>query len=82
MVYFCKKPNNHISLKHGCPKCKSDKLSSLYSISESEFIEKASKVHNKKYDYSKVNYSKSTGKIIIGCNKHGYFKRSTYKNSC
>lgn len=38
-----------------------------------EFIEKAEKVHGKKFDYSKVEYKKSSIKVEIVCNKHGSF---------
>ena len=37
------------------------------------FIEKAKQVHGDKYDYSKVNYIKSTSKVCIICPKHGEF---------
>ena len=40
------------------------------------FIEKARKVHGSKYDYSKVEYVRSSDKIIIICPKHGEFKQS------
>ncbi len=35
-----------------------------------EFINKAIKIHGEKYDYSKVEYTGATNKIIIYCNKH------------
>ena len=38
-----------------------------------EFIKKARKVHGDKYDYSKVNYVRSTIKVEIICPKHGSF---------
>ena len=37
------------------------------------FIEKANKVHNFKYDYSKVNYIKNSIKVSIICPIHGEF---------
>jgi hypothetical protein len=37
------------------------------------FIERAIKVHKNIYDYSKVNYNGTHAKVIIGCNKHGFF---------
>jgi hypothetical protein len=37
------------------------------------FIEKANKIHNKKYNYDKVKYINAKEKIIINCNKHGDF---------
>jgi len=41
-----------------------------------EFIEKANKKHNNRYDYSKVEYKNSKTKVIIICPKHGEFKQS------
>ena len=38
-----------------------------------DFITKAQKVHNTRYDYSKVQYEKSTLKVIITCLTHGDF---------
>lgn len=38
-----------------------------------EFIEKAVKIHDDKYDYSKVEYNNSKEPICIICKKHGEF---------
>ncbi len=35
------------------------------------FINKAIAIHGNKYDYSKVNYVKSSQKVTIICPKHG-----------
>ena len=40
-----------------------------------EFIDKAIKIHGDKYDYSKVEYEKSSEKVIIICNEHGEFEQ-------
>ena len=40
-----------------------------------EFIEKANKVHNNRYDYSKVEYKHSKEKITIICPEHGEFEQ-------
>lgn len=37
------------------------------------FIEKANKIHNRKYNYDKVKYINAKEKIIINCLKHGDF---------
>ena len=42
-------------------------------LTTEEFIEKARKIHNDKYDYSKVNYKRSSEKVCIICPKHGEF---------
>ena len=59
---------------HGCPKC--CKRNTPYS--NKEFIEKANKVHNNKYDYSKVNYINEKVPIIIICPIHGEFRQKPY----
>jgi very-short-patch-repair endonuclease/predicted DNA-binding protein len=40
-----------------------------------QFIENAKEVHGDKYDYSKVEYMKSSIKVIITCTKHGNFEQ-------
>jgi hypothetical protein len=40
------------------------------------FITKAIKIHNDKYDYSKVNYINAKTKIIITCKYHGDFEQT------
>jgi len=40
------------------------------------FIEKAIKIHENKYDYSKVNYINNTTPITIICNVHGEFNQT------
>jgi very-short-patch-repair endonuclease len=64
---FEQTPNNHISNKNGCPKCKN-----LIT----DFIEKANAIHNNKYDYSLVNYQNSKSKVKIICPKHGIFEQT------
>jgi len=46
--------------------------STIYTRSKI-FLEKADKTHNKKYDYSKVNYINSRTKVEIICKEHGSF---------
>ena len=45
-----------------------------YRNDPEKIIERFKKVHRKKYDYSKVNYTGLTKPIIIICKKHGEFK--------
>ena len=40
------------------------------------FIEKANKVHNFKYDYSRVNYVNANIKVLITCREHGDFPQT------
>ena len=64
---FWQRPDKHISVKHGCPKCVNK------NVTTEEFIEKARKIHDYKYDYSKVNYVNNSTKIIIICPEHKEF---------
>jgi len=40
---------------------------------QKKFIDKANRIHNEKYDYSKVVYKKSSEKVCIICPVHGKF---------
>jgi very-short-patch-repair endonuclease len=66
-------PDFHINRKCGCPKCSNNVKLNLI-----EFIEKANKIHNDKYDYSKVNYTNNKNNIVIICNQHGEFIQQPY----
>jgi len=65
---FYQIPDFHINRKTGCPKCCLNRKSTT-----AEFIEKAVKIHEDNYDYSKINYIDSVTPIIIICKKHGEF---------
>ena len=64
---FLQTPNDHL-FGYGCSKC-----AGTYSYTTDEWVEKAKKVHNNKYDYSKVEYIGNKSKVIIICQKHGDF---------
>ena len=70
---FLIRPDKHISLKQGCSKCADEENGLKKRISQEEFIDRCSKIHNNKYDYSKVNYQGWNKPIIIICPKHGEF---------
>lgn len=42
-------------------------------ISRDEFIERANKIHNHKYDYSNVEYESYQKHVLISCPEHGDF---------
>ena len=65
---FSQNPNNHLSLKRGCCLCGGSKKSTT-----KEFIQKAKKIHNNKYDYSRAKYFKAIKNVIIICKQHGEF---------
>ena len=71
---FSQKPAYHL-FKNGCKKC-----NKLLSKKESEkmlnkFLEKAPKIHNNKYDYSKSVYYGSQKLMLIICPIHGEFQQ-------
>ena len=55
---FWQMPATHLK-SYGCPKCSGKFLDKEY------FIEKANKVHNNKYNYSKVEYLGNKTKVEI-----------------
>jgi len=60
-------PGSHINQGSKCPLCSSIKLDLK------EFIKRAKKIHQNKYDYSKTLYVNSRTKVIVTCKKHGDF---------
>lgn len=56
-----------------CPKCSIEKKVALLRLPIEKFIERANIIHNNKYDYSKVNYTKVIDKITIICPEHGEY---------
>ena len=60
--------DNHIGLKHGCPKCSGIEKRKLEDV-----VYELNDVHNNSYDYSKFVYKNSKTKAIIICKIHGEF---------
>ena len=69
---FWQTPDNHLQGK-GCPICRYISSSKKNSKNINDFIKKAEDVHNKKYDYSKVEYKNNSTKVCIICPEHGEF---------
>lgn len=67
-------PNSHLNGK-GCNKCSNFQNAVTKKYNIKDFIDKANKVHNSKYDYSLVNYTLSKNKVIIICPVHGEFEQ-------
>ena len=67
----------HITCKQGCYECKKNEILQKNIVENyKEFIEKANKKYNNKYNYSKVVYDHSDKKVIIICPKHGDFEQT------
>jgi G:T-mismatch repair DNA endonuclease (very short patch repair protein) len=69
---FICNPNNHLRGR-SCPICAYELRGENCRSNTEEFIEKANKIHNNFYDYSKVNYTLSKDKVEIICPIHGSF---------
>ena len=68
---FEQTPSNHLQ-KHGCPMCAKNK-----KLTVEDFIKKANKVHNNKYDYSLVkNFNSSYDNVTIICPEHDEFEQN------
>jgi hypothetical protein len=63
--------NDHIR-GAGCKKCS---FNGINKKGADEFIEEANKIHNNKYDYSKVEYINTKTKVKIICPSHGEFEQ-------
>ena len=74
---FEQSPTKHVNGKspRGCPLCGRQKLADEQRGSLSSFVEKASKIHNHKYDYSQVVYRTAIKQVAIICpiENHGVF---------
>lgn len=70
------------SLLRGCgnKNAKGKKLSSIFRMGTTKFVEKAREVHGDKYDYSKVEYVNNRTKVCIICPEHGEFWQTPDKH--
>lgn len=70
---FYQRPNNHLR-GNGCPSCRTKLSANTFRKKYSQlFPERANKVHNNKYDYSKVDYKNNIDNVKIICPIHGIF---------
>ena len=69
---FLQTPKNHYTGQN-CPKC-----SGLYKRTQNDFINDAKIIHNEKYDYSLVEYTRMHNKVIIICKMHGIFNQTPH----
>ena len=70
---FWMTPMNHL-LGQGCPKC------SGRGLNNNEIINMFIAKHGKKYDYSKVEFTKMHDKVCIICPEHGEFWQTPSKH--
>jgi len=71
---FEQAPSGHLQ-GAGCNQCAIETNTNNLKSNTDEFIEKAIKKYEDKYDYSKVEYIESRKKVIIICKTHGEFEQ-------
>ena len=71
---FIQSPNSHL-MPRGCNSCVRRDFKSIES-----FIMESNKIHNSKYDYSKVNFVSVKSDVIIICPEHGEFEQNAYNH--
>lgn len=78
------RPSSHLQ-GIGCYHCGREKTIAGKKISKQDFINKASRIHNNKYDYSNIDFKNVRNKIKIICPDHGEFEqiaRNHYYHGC
>lgn len=71
---FLQRVHDHLN-GCGCSICNLNKRNNSFRKTTEEFISEAQQIHNGKYDYSLVDYKKSSIPISIICKKHGIFNQ-------
>lgn len=66
---------------HGCTKCGNSLKGSHIKLTKDEFIKRASKAHDGKYDYSLVEYKSGKHGVKIICPHHGEFKQTPHHHA-
>ena len=80
---FWQTPLKHLS-GQGCPACGRKRIADGQRLSLEEFIDKANKKHNFKYDYHLIKNFNLQDKVEIICPEHGSFfqKGASHLNGC
>lgn len=71
---FIQRPLDHLN-GSGCPKCKGVKIKQIKSLTQSQFIERSTNIHDNKYNYDSTVYDNWNSVITIICPIHGEFKQ-------
>ena len=84
---FSQIPRSHIYSGAGCMECGLQQMAEYNNKRKADtFIERANKVHDNKYDYSKCVYVRADQPVEIICKKHGSFWQEPtnhlYGNGC
>lgn len=79
---FLQIPRNLLqpNCKTGCKQCGLDSKNKSKTKDSDDFLIKANKIHNNKYNYKLENYENRKSKIVIICKEHGEFVKSAQKH--
>ena len=66
-------PAGHTGMRYGCIECGGTRKKTT-----EEFVDKANKLHNNKYDYTKTQYTNTSSEVIIICPTHGEFIQTPF----
>lgn len=72
---FFQRPNDHINGK-GCPICGNERKRIARTNTTKDFVQRASEIHDNKYNYSKSVYVNNRTPLCIICPNHGEFWQS------
>ena len=72
---FLQTPHKH-GQGDGCPKCGIERIREKATGTLRNFLDRATKKHGSKYDYSKVVYTTAKSKVVIVCPIHGDFEQT------
>lgn len=76
---FWQTPYGHIN-GQGCPICTRENISKKQRLGYDLFVQKAMKIHGKKYKYPFFEYKNNKQYIDIICPKHGLFKQTIHEH--
>ncbi len=77
--FFEQKLANHLK-GSGCKSCGKKNMSNKNKLTNEEFIEKANKFHNNKFNYDDIKYENCHRHIKIRCIKHNYTFEQSPRN--
>lgn len=74
-------PINYVKGVSGCPYCNNIRKHKQFAKTTEQFIEDARKIHEDKYDYSKVDYYNKSSRVEIICPEHGSFFQLAFSHT-
>lgn len=78
---FEQTPNAHLR-GAGCPTCAIEQSSLKQRSTKEQFIKQAVEIHGDRFDYSEVEYTNNSTKVVIICKQHGKFQQKPSNHLC